>query len=376
MVERVRQTLDPEVEGISTSQVLTPTEFIIDWRASAKKARRRVWLECMNFQKGHAPSLVQQVLFEASDNGLDVRANIDAFSDETFNAMPVWFPTFGKKGEQTLRALDRKMKVDLKESKVKVTTVNPDSKRFGLKIPAKIAPFMGRNHVKIYIIDDVVWFGGINISPEAFENADLVVRFEDPEIVKALSELFTQVNENRPTSDYRKTINSDYTLLVDRGDSGKSLILDEAKEMVSASNEKIEYLSFSPPGGEMLKEIMERAKNGVRVDIVLSKMSQYESDGSPVGFWLNRKFKKFSEKISRIENIYVFHYPEGNVHGKLLIVDGKTALFGSHNFAELGVVFGTQEASIETTDSSLILQLQQTINSIKDGSFDRGLKRD
>ncbi len=376
MVERVRQTLDPEVEGISTSQVLTPTEFIIDWRASAKKARRRVWLECMNFQKGHAPSLVQQVLFEASDNGLDVRANIDAFSDETFNAMPVWFPTFGKKGEQTLRALDRKMKVDLKESKVKVTTVNPDSKRFGLKIPAKIAPFMGRNDVKIYIIDDVVWFGGINISPEAFENADLVVRFEDPEIVKALSELFTQVNENRPTSDYRKTINSDYTLLVDRGDSGKSLILDEAKEMVSASNEKIEYLSFSPPGGEMLKEIMERAKNGVRVDIVLSKMSQYESDGSPVGFWLNRKFKKFSEKISRIENIYVFHYPEGNVHGKLLIVDGKTALFGSHNFAELGVVFGTQEASIETTDSSLILQLQQTINSIKDGSFDRGLKRD
>lgn len=356
-------------------EVLTPMQFIIDWRRAVSHAKKRVYLECMSFEYGHAPGLIQQALYEAAYNGLDARANIDAFSDGSFNDEIKWIPKRGKKQFETLEALDKDMKQSLVDAGVKVTKVNPRIKKFGIDLPAKVFPFIGRNHTKIFIVDDTVWFGGLNVSTTHGEKADFVVKFQDPRIAGPLVDLFGMVNENRPEKDFRKQLTDHYALIVDRGDAGKSMILDEAEGLVGEATESIEFLSQVPPSGSLLDNLIERAKAGVAVNVVISNEKEYQSNSVPFGILVKHEFNGFMKKIQGIENIQVFHYSEGKVHGKLIIVDGKDAMFGSHNFARSGVKAGTQEACIETTDPRLIPQLQRTIDSIKDGSFDRGLKR-
>lgn len=358
-------------------EVLTPMQFLIDWRKTVSHAKKRAYLECMSFEYGHAPGLIQQALYEAAYNGLDVRANIDAFSDATFNDEIKWIPKKGgKKHKRTLQELDQDMKKSLGDAGVKVTMVNPSSKLFGFPFKTEIVPFFSRNHMKVFIADDTAWFGGVNVATDHFEKADFVVRFQDSRIVGPLTELFGMVNENKPKADFKKPLTDHYALIVDRGDAGKSMILDEAGGMVSEATESIELLSQLPPTGDLLDRIVERAKSGVKVNVVISNEREYQSGSIPSGLLFKLEFNGFKKEIEGIDNIQVFHYSEGRVHGKLLIVDGKEALFGSHNFARSGVKAGTQEASIETTDPRLISQLQSTIDSIKDGSFDRGLERD
>lgn len=375
MVEQARVPIRSKFERPSSLQVLTPMDFINDFRMSGEEAQNRVWLQCMNFQYGHASGLVQQVLHDTAKRGLDVRVNIDAYSDVIFSGKIRWMSLPGRGHEQTLKRKDHEMKEGLKEAGAQVRIINPTIKRFGLEIPVALAPFVGRNHTKVYIVDNIAWFGGVNVSPESFEKADFVVKFEDPRIVDALSKLFLQARKEKPLQDYRMAITPEYSLLVDIGDPGQSLILDEAKKLVSRSGSEIDYLSFNPPTGGLLDGIIERARSGVNVNIVLSNIADYTSNSLPVGLLLKKTFHKFNERIEGIENIHVFNYPDGSVHGKLIVVDGKEAIFGSHNFAESGVRAGTQEASMRTTDQNLISQLSALIESVKDGSFDRGLKR-
>lgn len=59
----------------------------------------------------------------------------------------------------------------------------------------------------------------------------------------------------------------------------------------------------------------------------------------------------------------------------MIITDGNTALWGSHNLAASGVYVGTQEIDIKTTDGGLVRKLGEMFNAMKDGTYDLGFQK-
>lgn len=73
-------------------------------------------------------------------------------------------------------------------------------------------------------------------------------------------------------------------------------------------------------------------------------------------WWLQCKINSLAKAMSR-QRVPIVENPFRGTHAKLLIVDKKWALFGSHNLAHIGVRVGTVEWSILTRDSHLVGRL-------------------
>lgn len=251
-----------------------------------------------------------------------------------------------------------------------VTTTNAD-------ILASLFPFIGRNHMKISIVDNTAWFGGVNVASDHFQKADFMVKFSDPRIVEKLAEVFHQVNKEKPDTDYRTQINDRYAVLVDNGDRGRSIILDEALKMIGRSEAYIRYASQLPPSGVMLDSLVEQACKGVGIDVLIPSVDNLNGNSIPFGLLMRRSYKKFLQKVSGISNIRVYHFNghEGKVHAKMLTIDGRVGIWGSHNLDEAGVKVGTQEVSMVTTDTDLIQGLDAWYDNTKLGMYDLGFQK-
>jgi hypothetical protein len=68
-------------------------------------------------------------------------------------------------------------------------------------------------------------------------------------------------------------------------------------------------------------------------------------------------FNIFSEDLSATQ---IKKY----VHAKLLIIDNINTIFGSHNFSKFGVLFGTKEIAINSTNPDLILSLNNWLDNV------------
>ena len=61
--------------------VLTPFEFLADFRLEAQNAKRRIFAQAMAIQAGHPGQVFFHVLEETAKRGIDTRLNIDHYSD-------------------------------------------------------------------------------------------------------------------------------------------------------------------------------------------------------------------------------------------------------------------------------------------------------
>ncbi|MGE5042375.1 MAG: phospholipase D-like domain-containing protein [Candidatus Levyibacteriota bacterium] len=367
--------IETRQRGYYPTEIQTPLQYVADFALEARRAKNRVWVQCMDFEMGHAPGIVQNALAETGARGVDTRLTIDGFAVAMVNDQVSWIPKSGRRKDtqEYLQRADKDMFARLESSGVEVTVTNPHILNV---FPAKIFPFVGRNHVKLTIVDDTAWFGGVNIASDHFEKADFMVKITDPELVHALGQVFFQVNEDKPKKDYRIDVDARNAIYVDRGDRGKSIILDEAQRMLHRVHESIDFISQFPPSATVLDAMVERAKEGVDVHIITQSKRHLESNSIPFGLLMKRNYQKFLKKTEGVSNVYVDHFEghHGRVHAKMLIVDGREALWGSHNLDIAGVRAGTQEVDIKTTDLQLVRKLSAVFDQIKNGTFDLGFQ--
>lgn len=358
---------------IPAPEVQIPLVFVKEFSEAAYKARERVWLQSMDFEMGHAPWIIQLSLKTAAKRGIDTRLTIDEFANALVNNRVGWIPKHGQANveEEVTRAADHDMFQSLEESGVKLTITNPKIAKI---IPAKSFPFVGRNHMKMAIVDDIAWFGGVNVASDHFEKADFMVKLYEPEVVRGLVDIFEQVNDNKPAEDYALKCNDDFTILVDSGKPFDSIIYGRAVDMVESARSSIMYISQLPPSGEILKQIMSQAAQGVQIDIITQSEKHMNSNDIPFGLLMKYTYHAFKKKIESLSNIRVHNFEghHGKVHAKMLIIDGKTALWGSHNLSKSGVYAGTQEVGIVTTDDRTVGALVNMFNSIRSGTYDLG----
>jgi len=333
-----------------------PEEFLNDFVTEIRKADKSIWIQTMSIEPGKVMSSIEKELMEAIKRGVDVRINYDWVTEKFVHGDLPLLPVLNSKKrsynksvrDKTSQMLDR-----LIIARVKISKTNQPN------LFLSHVPFINRNHIKMYIVDDKkAWIGGINLFDVAFENIDLMVKTDNQKIITVLLEQFKKINENREQNDYSVNCDKDYSLYIDVGKHGKSIIYDTACSMVKDSKKNIIFMSQFTPDNKLLHELIEASKRNVAITVITSGEDDIVLGHYPAKL----SYLYFRSILKKYPNIKLINLKK-HVHIKLLLVDDRQALFGSHNLTFSGVLFGTEEIMFKISDPELLGQLDKFIQS-------------
>ncbi len=329
-----------------------PNKFIKDFIKEVAKAKKRVWIQTMYFEVGNKTKIFEEALIKAVKKGIDVRVVIDWSTrrhiKEKIHLMPI-LPIRSKNREE-LKVLTRrseKILEKLEEAGIKVILANQPG------VNGHIVPFLKRSHAKIFIVDNLFWTGGINLTDAAFDNIDFMIKFKHQKLIDSISKQFPQLSK-KETKNYLFDVDDNYRLLIDNGRYNKSIIYNHAVKMVERAKKEIVFVSQYVPDGILLKKLVQKAKERVNVIIITSHREHKVFTKFPY----TPLYKRLRSKIKYNPYIKLVHCSK-KVHAKLLEVDKKEVIFGSHNFVKTTVWVGTQEISIHSKDEKLIRILDE-----------------
>lgn len=344
-------------------EVLTPLRFLYDLRLELSQAKQRVWGQWMHVYSGYFIDTVVSWFTDVAMRGLNVRLNIDTSSRRGRGAHPYYIdsimPTKGASIRLFQRKLDEQLFSHLQKSGAKVTFINPEA-----SIAEQLLPtYLGRNHIKMAIVDDVAYVGGLNLADDNFNSTDFVVKITDPAIVAVLAEIFTQVNEQQPTVDYEFPLKDGTRIIVDCGKRGQSFILDTAVKLINHAKDSAHAVTLLAPDGRLLNSLYKAHSEGIVVENVTSHPQPARNLFGAVNI-ANYVLLHLREK-----NIPVRFSKEG-LHAKLLLIDTDlpqhaVALFGSHNLSERGVQLGTAEIAMVSRNPILIANLVRFYKNLR-----------
>lgn len=333
----------------------TPLEFYDDLMSHLKQAKEKIWLQSMIFDPGEYTDAAAEVMRKKPGEGLDVRVTVDWISEQYYQSRFDYLPNPNIKWQLEKRAFRKKRKALLDwlhEGGVKITFTNIPNYLMSL------LPQVGRNHTKIYLVDDTAWMGGINFMPSSFRTYDGMVKTTNKTFVAALRQHYCEVNEQRPQTSYAVQLAEKYRLLVDNGQRSSSLIYDEAIENTLAAKKEIIFISQIVPSGRFLDALIKQAEKRIPVTFVTSS----HADEMYSAFFPRLLYKHFLTKIKHVPAFKIYHV-DRKVHLKLLMLDNQEVFFGSHNLSELGVQLGTEEIMLHAEDERLVEEFKGLANS-------------
>lgn len=228
--------------------------------------------------------------------------------------------------------------------------------------------FRGRGHDKILYIKSpdrmVAWVGGMNLAEEHFRMIDFMIKFDDPRIVQPLIDEFHRVGENKRQTNAEIRATDDTTILVDTGKE-ESLIMQQAIKDVDSAQRTIYISSAFLPSGEFLKALVWAKNRGVHISHITTNPDVVK------GLW-GLQGKLSDLKNRRKSKIPVMFPEKALVHAKALVVDEKSVIFGSHNFADMP----HEELSLRSTNLTLVKNITGFLREVIKGNLDRKLDKD
>ncbi len=319
-------------------EILKPYEFLDDLKRQARNAKKRIWIQAMYVRPGIVAATLLGI-FRTREK-ISKKLHVD------------WYNLL--LSDHNKQAKQKEIFNDLRNMNAKVFLTNPPG------LLERIWPYKGRNHMKMTIIDNISYIGGLNFEDEGFTYIDFMVKIKNPGITNAIADQFIRVEENRLT-DKKIQINKEATLFVDSGESGQSIILDYATKLVSQAKKNIFHISQLVPDGKFLKALHAAYKKGVDVEAVVPA----KNDDRVFSF-LNKMNK--IEMLLKRQQVPIF-FSSKMTHTKLTIVDEQIVLFGSHNLSEKGVYMGTAEICLQSTNQKLIQSFLHFYKNLRNGEF-------
>jgi cardiolipin synthase len=275
-------------------EILIDEEFREDFYKRIDRAQHRIWLQFMTFEGDQAGLSLSERLIAAQKRGVDVKVVVDYYTDYFVS------DTFYKNKlvRDEVKAT-QKMFQRLKEARVTLLRTRP----YG---PFLIY-FASRNHKKLIIIDNICYLGGINISDHNYSWHDMMVRFEDPEIIKTV------------VKDYEATLRGERIIL-----NENSIISNEAikKKFLTILRDAQKEIIISSPYFINWALIKRAQKQDLKIKFLTVKDNNY----SIINF-----LTRFIFPIYLWLNIEIYFYNRFS-HAKFIIVDQKKVLLGSSNF--------------------------------------------
>ncbi len=331
-------------------QLQLPAEFLADFLAAASQAKRRIWLQTMNYDPSPETAAIEKVLVEKAQKKLDIRMNIDwvseRFYDHAFNYVPNrHVPNFTnrKKYDQLRQAsLNRVREAG---GQVTITNTPPYLKSF--------FPIAGRNHIKMYIVDDTVWMGGVNLVTDGFNNIDGMIKTTNQAFLVAMTDQFSKVNQQRAADHYAVQLAENLELLIDNGQVGNSLIYNTAIQAIQNAKSEIQLYSQIMPTGKLMTNLLAKSRAKVPVTFITSDRDDDVFNHFPEALF----YQQFRAKIHHNAFFKLIHLDQ-KLHLKLLLIDNQEFFFGSHNLSQVGVQLGTEEIMLHGTNENLVKEFK------------------
>ncbi|MBI4080434.1 MAG: phosphatidylserine/phosphatidylglycerophosphate/cardiolipin synthase family protein [Candidatus Levybacteria bacterium] len=325
-------------------EVLEPLKFLEDIEKEARTAKKRIWAQAMEVEGGEITNRLLRIIADGAKKCLDSRLHVDYYTlmvtDGLFNYLAFAFDEKAHFRQQRKKQLF----ASLSEAGVNVTFTNKPS------LLNRIIPTRGRNHMKIVVIDNTAWIGGINFHDRNLTAHDIMVKITEEPVVSAIAETYEKVERGELAKNYSVDFGNDSTLLIDAGRSNNSIILKHACELVQQAKTTVYVTTAFIPDGVFLHALHKASQKGVDVEVVTALPEVLPG----VYKWVNR-MSQFTIDV-KMETIPI-HYLNKLVHAKILIVDGNKAIFGSHNFSAKGVSMLTSEIALMSQNKKLIHNL-------------------
>lgn len=316
-------------------KLLLPREYIEQATDHINNATKHVSFLCMVVTDDTATDQLIDALAAAAKRGVDVQVGADTFTYGELGGHFIPLKYYTKKTRSVT-----KMSRELIQAGVKFTWLG----RFSA------LPFTGRTHSKCLVVDDSVYsFGGVNLYDISIGYTDYMFYYKDPllalELRDEISRLVKADGSNFSYRSHEFSIGKLGKVLLDGGFQGDSIIYRRAVQLSKEATNVLFVSQYCPSGR------LSRALNQTNARL-------YFNTPSKASFW-NKLIIASNMLVSGQRTLYK---RKNYLHAKFMIFtmpDGsKIAITGSHNFVPAGVVFGTRELALETTDKKIIRQLE------------------
>lgn len=318
-------------------KLISPTQYVREATEAVEQATTRVYLLSMVIADHDAISPLIDALKKAAKRGVDVvvAADIFTFGEVSGGFLPFRYYSHGG------RATNQMVK-KLKRAGVKFHWLGR----------ARITVYSGRTHSKWCVVDNTAFtFGGVNLYEEGVQNVDFMLKCDDEKLADRIVEEQIRIQKAESRSKNYHSVafeHGDMTVLIDGGIIGQSVIYRRAIEL-SEKASAITFVSQYCPTGKLARVLKTKP-----VRFYFNRPLQ--ADG------LNRIVIRFGQFMTGLKTSYK---QARYLHAKCIVFtfdDGtKTVLTGSHNFAYTGVLLGTREIALETSNPEVVAEIESFI---------------
>lgn len=324
----------PAESGREPLGLLTTATFIDELHQRLATARSLIAIQLMTFDGDRSGLGVAALLRAAADRGVEVRLLVDSFALRFVSDQPVDKREVREEFAATLAMFD-----ELQEAGVEVrfTNANGPGNLFAL----------ARNHKKLYVIDDVVYVGGINVSDHNFEWHDFMVRLVDPVARGVMLADFDDTFAGRRTT-IDTTIESEQLTIVTNGairPTFDRLIVEAEQRVVVASPYALD---------RRLARVLEACSAPMK-SIVIADHNNFK--------FLQAITPYLVDRVAG-DGVELLTYSQFS-HSKFLLIDDDCLLVGSSNFGrhsltcnqEIGLIIRDREF-IKRFESMFLIGLE------------------
>jgi len=321
---------------MANPKLLLPQEYVDTATKHIARAKKRVTFLSMIISDSPATDSLIDALAGAAERGLDVVVAADNFTYGELGGHFIPLQYYSKRSRETT-----KMARSLKKAGVQFTWLG----RFSAM------PFTGRTHSKCLIVDDTVYsFGGVNLHDINLTYTDYMFAVKDTQLAFELhDEVARLIKADAENFSYRShefSFKTQSSVLVDGGFQTDSLIYRRATQLAREASEVL-YVSQYCPAGRLAREIKRVKKRKIYFNPP-AMANPWNKLVIRVGMLLSQYTTLYTRKSYLHAKFIIFTMPDGS----------KTAITGSHNFMPGTVLFGTKEMALQTSDKTVIAQLE------------------
>jgi cardiolipin synthase len=312
--------------------------FVDALRADIAQCERTLRVQFSTFEGDTAGEAFAELLLDRVKAGVGVQMILDGYSEVIADDV---YP-FSVRGRRTLTK-ERRRTADL------IATL--ESSGVAIKRVAPAGQFhryiLFRDHKKMVVLDDrVAYLGGLNVSEHNYGWHDFMVRIDGEAVTDLVTDFTTTwAGHTQPLTELHK----DRDFALNQG-PGRQTVLEQALQLIGDAREEIAIESPYLCGERIEGALLDAARRGVHVAVV----SPYRPNHVHNKVWIRKLRRRL-----RHPNVDLFGYrgsTEGMTHAKLLVVDGRVAMFGSINFQEIEAV-AQKELNVVTRDPALVAEL-------------------
>ncbi len=268
------------------------------------KAKRAIYLETFRFGKDAMGERFRLILYQKAKQGVTIKLLLDAWG----TGMDISF-------FQPLLEVGVEIRVF---RKVRLTR-------------GVLAKNHCRNHRKLLLIDsEIGYMGSANITAYSISWRELNLRTTDHNLLTVFRRSFRDSFRNYNKYDlpviasYKSYHFDDWTFIQDFPDSYRQRIKSKYETLIhNAKKEVVIETPYFLPGYALRKEMIEAAKRGVEVKVLIPQSSDVRVVDIIRRHYLGRLYEA---------GIKFFFFLPGNLHAKSLMVDGEIFSISSANF--------------------------------------------